>query len=80
MELAKRSASLYPEWDTTYWVLVPANALLDRMTEARAALAKFVSLAPGMTSVSLLRQHLPFRNPASVGPMLEGFRKAGLPE
>ena len=31
LELAKRSASLYPDWDTTYWVLVPAYVQLDRL-------------------------------------------------
>ncbi|HUO97580.1 MAG TPA: adenylate/guanylate cyclase domain-containing protein [Rhizomicrobium sp.] len=80
LELAKRSASIYPDWDTTYWVLVPANAALDRMAEARAALARFMPLAPGMTSVSRLREHLPFKNPASFEVLLDGFRKAGLPD
>jgi len=80
LELAKRSASLYPDWDTTYWVLVPANAQLDRMAEAREALAKFMALAPAMNSVARLRAHLPFRNPASFDPFLAGFSKAGLPE
>jgi hypothetical protein len=78
LELARRSAALYADWDSTYWVLVPAYVQLDRMPEARAALAKLQSLAPGFT-VSVARQRLPIRDPASLEMVLAGFQKAGLP-
>ena len=78
LELAERSASLNPDWDSTYWGLIPAYVQLDRLPEARAALIKYLSLAPGMT-VSGLRQLLPIRNPASLEMVLDGLRKAGLP-
>lgn len=78
LELAKKSASLYPDWDTTYWVLVSAYVRLGRMAEARATLARLVSLSPGLT-VSGARQRLPIRNPASLDLILDGFCKAGLP-
>ncbi len=79
LELAKRSAALYPDWDTTYWVLVPAHVQLDRLADARAALAKLVSLSSDLT-VSGGRQRLPIRNPASLDMVLDGLRKAGLPD
>ena len=79
MELAERSASLNPDWDSTYWCLIPAYVQLDRMPEARTALARFQSLAPGIT-VSRLQQLLPMRNPASLAMVVDGLRKAGLPE
>jgi adenylate cyclase len=79
LELAKRSVSLYPDWDSTYWLLVTAHAQLQRVGEAKAALPKFLSLAPGAT-ISRLRAGLPFRNPASLAMILDGFREAGLPE
>jgi tetratricopeptide (TPR) repeat protein len=79
LELAKRSAALYLDWDTTYWVLVPAYVQLDCVAEARAALAMLVSLSPGLT-VSGARQRLPLRNPASLEMILDGLRKAGLPD
>ena len=41
VELAERSVSLYPEWDSPYWGLIPAYVQLDRLPEARAALARF---------------------------------------
>jgi TolB-like protein/class 3 adenylate cyclase len=79
LELAKRSAALYPDWDTTYWVLVSTYVQLGRLADARAALAKLVSLSPGLTA-SGARQHLPIRNPASLDMVLDGLRKAGLPD
>ncbi len=79
LELAERSASLNPDWDSTYWGLIPAYVQLDRLPEARAALSKFLSLAPGMT-VSGLRQLLPIKNQASLEMVLDGLQKAGLPD
>jgi adenylate cyclase len=79
LDLAKRSIALYPDWDTTYWVLVSAYAQLDRLADARAALAKLRSLSPGLT-VSGARQRLPIGNPASLDMVLDGLREAGLPD
>jgi tetratricopeptide (TPR) repeat protein len=79
LDLAKRSAALYPDWDTTYWVLVCAYVQLDYLADARGALAKLVSLSPGLT-VSGARLSLPIRNPASLDMILDGLHKAGLPD
>jgi adenylate cyclase len=79
MELAYRSAALNPGWDSPYWALVPACVQLDRLPEAQAALGRYLPLAPGMT-VSALRECLPLRDGASRDMVLDGFRKAGLPE
>ncbi len=78
LELARRSASLYADWDSTYWVLVPAYVQLGRMAEAQAALARLQSLTPGLT-VSAARRRLPIRDPASLEMILDGLQKAGLP-
>ncbi len=77
--LGKRSAALQPDWDATYWLLVPAYVQLDQLAEAQAALAKLVSLSPGMT-VSSARQRLPIRNRSSLEMILDGLHKAGLPD
>jgi len=79
MELAKRSVALYPDWDTTYWLLITSYVQLGRLEEAQAALARFLSLSPGAT-ISMLKNRLPFKNPSSLEIILDGFRKAGLPE
>ncbi len=79
MDLEKRSIALYPDWDTAYWALVAAYVQLDRLADARVALAKLRSLSHGLT-VSGARQRLPIKNPASLDMILDGLRKAGLPE
>ena len=79
IELAQRSAALNPSWDSAYWLLAAAFARLDRLEEARAALARFLALWPDAT-VTTLRQRLPFRNGPSFDMVLDGLRKAGLPE
>ena len=79
LELAERSAALNPDWDTAYWVLVPACVQLGRLPDAQAALAKFRALAPGMT-VSGFQRVLPLKDPAALNIILDGFRRAGLPD
>jgi tetratricopeptide (TPR) repeat protein len=79
IELVERSIALYPEWDSSYWILVPANVQLGRLPEARAALGKFLVLAPGAT-IGKLRERLPIRNRESMEMVLDGLRKAGLAE
>jgi TolB-like protein/Flp pilus assembly protein TadD len=78
-ELAKKSARMYADWDTTYWAMVPALVQLDRTEEARTALAKLLELSPSAT-VSRLRKNWPVRNPAYLNMVLEGMTAAGLPE
>jgi tetratricopeptide (TPR) repeat protein len=77
LELAERSVALYPDWDSAYWLLIPAYVQLDRLPEARVALTKYLSLAPGMM-ITKLRQLLPLREPESLEMTLDGLRKAGL--
>jgi len=77
--LAGASAALYGEWDATYPVLVFANAMLGRMDEAKAALAKMQRLIPGIT-LSRYGELARFRDPARLALILDGLRLAGLPE
>lgn len=78
-DLAKKSARMYPDWDTTYWAMVPALTQLGRTKEARSAISKLLELSP-TTTVSRLRQLLPIRNPDSLNMILDGMTVAGLPE
>jgi adenylate cyclase len=78
-EATKRSARIYPGWDTTYRVMAPALVQLGRMEEAKEAVAKLRELAPHL-SVSRLRECWPIRDKDSLNMMLEGLRAAGLPE
>ena len=78
-ETANRSVALYADLDVTYWVLASACGYLGRADEARRAISKLRSLAPG-ASISYFRKRLPFRDERDLEVVLEGLRKAGLPE
>lgn len=78
-DLAKKSARMYADWDSTYWALISALVQLDRTEEARSLIPKFLELSPTAT-VSRLRELLPIRNPKSLNMILDGMRIAGLPE
>ena len=53
---------------------IPAYVQLDRLPEARAALARFQVLAPGITA-SKLQQLLPLRAQASLEMVLDGLER-----
>jgi len=78
VQMARRSVDIYPDWDSTYWVLVPALARLGRMEEARNALENLRMLSPHITG-SLLRRTLPFRDTNMLETMVNGLIEAGLP-
>ena len=76
---ALRSLETYNAWEITYLFLVVAYAHLDRMEEARAALATLLSIRPNMTiSTMMLRRKNCF--PERDAIIADGLRKAGLPE
>jgi len=78
-EQARRSAQIYSDWDTTWRVLASALAQLDRLEEARGAAEKLLELAPDIT-VSGLRERWPLRDKDVLETILDGLRRAGLPD
>ena len=78
VELARHSAAIYDGWDTTYWYLAAAYGHLGQANEASKAVAKILSLSPGAT-VSRISK-LPIRDEARLAILIDGLRKAGLPE
>ena len=78
-DMATKSARMYTDWDTTYRVLASALVQLDRMEEARSAVAKLLELYPTVT-VSRLRALWPIRNTETLDMILDGLHIAGLPE
>ncbi len=79
-ETARRSIGLGGDNDVVYWVLAPACGYLGHADEARKAISKLLSLSPGVTTVTDFRAILPFRDEDRLDIVLDGFRKAGLPE
>ena len=77
-ELARRSAATYDGWDSTYWYLAAAYGHLGQADEANKAITKILALSPGIT-VSRIRK-LPIPDETRLAILLDGLRKAGLPE
>ncbi len=62
------------------WVhLAASNAFLDLPEEARTALAQYLSLIPN-GSIRQVASFVPARRPEDKERLLDGLRKAGLPE
>ncbi|SLN75259.1 adenylate/guanylate cyclase domain-containing protein [Oceanibacterium hippocampi] len=79
LEAAQRAATLNPGSESSYWVLAAALAQVGRLPDARAALAKFLEVAPGATAAGL-REALPIRSPDSLEKVIDSLREAGLPD
>ena len=78
-ECASKSVALDPDVDIPYYILIPACAYLGRTEDAKRAIGKLQSLSPGITTSSF-RKRIPFRNAMHMDVLLDGLRKAGLPE
>jgi TolB-like protein/Tfp pilus assembly protein PilF len=73
--LEKSRATLI-DWPPTYWILTAAYAHLDRMEEARAILAKLMSIAPHTTLAGV--RTVADRSDGRFDLILDGLEKAGL--
>jgi tetratricopeptide (TPR) repeat protein len=79
LSAAERSLAVNSSFDSTYWMLISANAQLGRMDEARNWLSKFRTLVPGVTIASI-RGGQPAKDPSRMAAILDGLRVAGLDE
>jgi adenylate cyclase len=79
MDSARKAIDVNPNFPDSHGTLTAAAGQLGRMAEARAGLAGFADLLPGLTlgDPRLIR---PFRRPADNARFLDGLRKAGLSE
>ena len=64
-------------WDPAY--MAAAYAYLGRMPEARTEAAEVLRMKPDFSIARYAKQE-PFKDPADLKHLLDGFRKAGLPE
>ncbi len=76
---AKRTIRLYPDYPNTYRWLAAALGQLGRFEEAKVALEKAIAIAPPAFDM-YLRRCPPWIRPEDHAHMLEGLRKAGMPE
>jgi tetratricopeptide (TPR) repeat protein len=75
---AKQAIEFNPAFPDSHGILAAAAAYLEQTADARAGLAGFMQLLPGLTLTDprLIR---PFRRPADRDRFYAGLRKAGLP-
>jgi adenylate cyclase len=78
-EAAKRGIRSYPDFPSTYRWLAAALGQIGRTAEAKEALEKAIAVAPASFD-TFVRRRVPWNRPKDHAHMIEGLRKAGLPE
>jgi tetratricopeptide (TPR) repeat protein len=73
IDWALRSLAVNPDWLPTYWTLASAYAYLDRLEEGYDMIARLLAKSPAMRI-----SHI--RNAGEHEVVLEGLRKAGMPD
>ena len=79
VDLTRKAAQLSPDNIRAQVRLACALAHLDRQDEARAAFAEAVALKPNIDT-AFIDATYPFRDPDDRAYLIDGLRKAGLPE
>jgi adenylate cyclase len=79
VEAAKRAIRSYPDFPNAYRWLAAALGQMGRTAEAKEALEQAIAIAPGSFDM-YVRGRVPWMRPEDHAHMLEGLRKAGMPE
>jgi adenylate cyclase len=79
VDAAKQAIRSYPDFPLPYRWLAAALGQLGRIEEAKEALGKAIAIAPASIEM-YVRQRVPWMRPEDYAHMLEGLRKAGMPE
>jgi adenylate cyclase len=75
----RESISRQPRQQWPYVLLAATYAQLGQLAEARAAAAEVLRINPGFT-IESSKRILVFKNPKDAEHLIDGLRKAGLPE
>jgi len=76
---AKQALEHHPDFVAALRLLAASSALGGRLEEAQATMRHLLRLNP-MLRVSDLKEVYPFRRPKDLASLIDGLRKAGLPE
>jgi adenylate cyclase len=79
VEAAKHAIRSYPDFPLTYRWMAASLAQAGRSDAAREALEKAIEIAPASFDM-YVRGRPPWMRPEGHAHILEGLRKAGLPE
>jgi adenylate cyclase len=71
--------SRQPSQQLQHVTLAAAHAQLGQLAEARAEAAEVLRINPGFT-IEGIKRLLVFKDPKDVEQVIDGMRKAGLPE
>jgi adenylate cyclase len=75
----RRTISRNPDFSSAHRHLAAAYAQLGRMEEANAEAARTLRIDPSW-SIQRVAQRLPLKDAAALERLVDGLRKAGLPE
>ncbi len=78
-EWTRKALRIKPDFPSGHRLLAAIYGRMGRIDAARAALDRYLRLVPGQT-VETLRKQLPIKRPEDMERLLDGLRKAGLPE
>jgi adenylate cyclase len=79
VDAANRAIRSSPNYPNPYRWLAAALGQLGRIEEAKQALEKAIAIAPAAFDM-YVRERVPWRRPEDHAHMIEGLRKAGVPE
>jgi adenylate cyclase len=79
IDTAKRAVRTNPDYPLTYRWLAAALGQLGRSVEAKEALEKAIAAAPASFDL-YVHGRVPWMRPEDHAHMLDGLRKAGMPE
>jgi adenylate cyclase len=79
VEAAKRAIRSYPDFPNAYRWLAAALGQMGRTAEAKEALEQAIAIAPSLFDM-YVRGRVPWTRPEDRAHMLDGLRKAGMPE
>jgi len=78
LEWGRRSLETFNDWPISYWTLAAAAGHLERHEEARDYVRRLRELVPNFSMPYVAKS--PMRDPTRWAHMIDGLRKAGLPE
>jgi adenylate cyclase len=79
VEAANRAIRSYPNYPNAYRWLAAALGQLGQIEEAKRALQKAIAIAPAAFDM-YVRERVPWRRLEDHAHMIDGLRKAGMPE
>jgi len=79
VDWSERSLQGRPHYPLTSCILAASFARLGRLDDGRDVCKKMLQFSPGF-SLAAVKLLLPFVKPEFLEPLIEGLRKAGLPE